>query len=114
MAQKAQQTSYELAKRELLALDRAAGNRLHCTSGEIWITREGSQQDIILKPGESWLIEDAAAVVASALCASKLVVTHPQSTRPRVAPRQLAASILLLVRRWQHRPLSGYPSTMLR
>lgn len=114
MTQNTQETRYELATRELLALDRAAGTRLRCRSGEIWITREGSQQDIILKPGESWLVEDDAAVVASALRQSLLVVTHPQSAKPRVAHRQLADSILLLVRRWQHQPLSGYPSTLLR
>lgn len=114
MAQQTQETRYELAKRELLALDQAAGNHLRCVSGEIWITREGSPQDIILQPGESWLVESNTTVVASAFCPSSLLVTHPQSAKPRVAPRQLADSILLLVRRWQHRPLSGYPSTMLR
>ncbi|MBK8400143.1 DUF2917 domain-containing protein [Propionivibrio sp.] len=109
-----QETPYPLAKRELLALDRASGNRLQCASGELWITREGRQEDIILKPGESWRVDVDAAVIVSALCPSVLVVAHPPATKPRIAPRQLVESILLLVRRWQHRPLSSYPSTLLR
>lgn len=106
--------SHELARRELLALDRAKGSRLTCASGEVWITVEGCQQDIILRPGESWRVEDSAPVVISALQPSLLVVAHPQASAPRIAPRQMAESILLLLRRWQHRPLASYPSTMLR
>lgn len=114
MTRKAQETRYELARRELLALDRAAGNRLRCVSGEIWITHEGSGQDIILQPGDSWLIDDNAAAVASAFRPSVLVVEHLHSAKPRIAPRQLADSILLLLRRWRHPPLSAHPSTLVR
>ena len=109
-----QETRYTLAKRELLALDRARGNSLVCESGEIWVTRDDSQQDIILQAGESLLVEDGAAVVASALKPSVLVVAHLSAAAPRIAPRQMAEAILLLLRRWKHPPLASYPSTLLR
>ena len=106
--------AYELAKNELLALDRARGHLLTCASGEVWITVEGCQQDIILQPGKSWRVDDMAPVVVSALQPSLLIVAHPQASAPRIAPRALAESILRLLRRWQHRPLASYPSTLLR
>lgn len=114
MAEITQETRYQLATRELLALEHAEGYLLACTSGEVWITVAGSQEDIILKAGDSWRVEAAGAVVASALQPALLVVTHPQAAVPRIATRQMAESILLLLQRWKHRPLASYPSTLLR
>lgn len=114
MAQNTQETHYQLARRELLALERARGHLLTCASGEIWITVYGSQDDIILKAGESWQVRDGAAVVASALQDSALVVAHPQAMALRITLHQAAASILLLLRRWKHPSLASYPSTLVR
>ena len=114
MAEITQETRYQLATRELLALEHAKGYLLACTVGEVWITVEGRQEDIILKAGESWRVEDAGAVVVSALHPALLVATHPQASLPRIARRQMAESSLLLLPRWKHRPLACYPSTLLR
>lgn len=114
MAEIKQETRYQLAQRELLALEHAEGYLLACTAGEVWITVAGQQEDIILKAGESWPVDDAGAVVVSALQPALLVATHPQAVVPRIATRQMAESILLLLQRWKHRPLARYPSTLLR
>jgi hypothetical protein len=114
MAQNTQETRYQLARRELLALERGKGHLLSCASGEVWITVQGGQEDIILKAGESWRVLDGAAVVASALQASVLVVAHPQAAALRIALHQAAAAILLLLRRWKHPSLASYPSTLVR
>ena len=114
MAPNTQETRYSLAKRELLALDRAKGYLLTCASGEVWVTTFGSPADIILSPGQSWRVEDGAAVVASALQSSVLAIAHPQAVTPRIALRQMAESILLLLRRWKHKPLASYPSPLVR
>lgn len=106
--------SHELAKCELLALDRAKGHLLTCASGQVWITIEGCHEDIILGPGESWRVDDSGSVVVSAVKSSVLVVASPRTSALRIAPRQMAESILLLLRRWRHRPLASYPSTLLR
>lgn len=79
MTRSMQETHYELARRELLAIDAACDHLLKCESGELWITEEGPR-DIILGPGESYRAEGAAAVVVSALKASVLAVTHPPAT----------------------------------
>lgn len=114
MAEITQETRYQLARRELLALEHAEGHLLACASGELWITVPGRQEDIILKAGESWRVDAAGAVVASALQPSLLVATHPQAAGPRIATRPMAESILLLLQRWKHRPLASYSSTQLR
>ena len=59
MARIVQETRYELADGELLALDRIRGRELACRSGELWITVDGHAEDIILGPGQRWLAERA-------------------------------------------------------
>lgn len=114
MAQNTQETRYLLARRELLALEHAAGYLLTCATGEVWLTVQGSQEDIILKAGESWRVLDGGAVVVSALQAAVLLVAHPQVVALRISLQQAAAAVLLLLRRWKHPSLASYPATLVR
>ncbi|MFZ2855054.1 MAG: DUF2917 domain-containing protein [Rhodocyclaceae bacterium] len=114
MVANVQETRRELARRELLALDRARGCLLTCESGELWITRDGSADDLILGAGESWRVEGNGELVVSALRPALLVIAHPPAAAPRIAPHGRAASVLALLRRWQHPPLASYPATLLR
>lgn len=110
MARIVQETRYELADGELLALDRIGGRELACRSGELWITVDGCIEDIILGPGQRWLAEDRAPVVVSALKDSLLVVTRNCER----APRGRAESLLAALLRWRHAPLAAMPATLLR
>lgn len=110
MARIVQETRYELADGELLALDRIGGRVLACRSGELWITVDGRTEDIILGPGQRWLAEDRAPVVVSALKESLLVVTRNCER----APRGRAESLLAVLLRWRHAPLAAMSATLLR
>lgn len=114
MATNTQETRRALARRELLALDRARGCLLTCQSGELWITRDGSAEDLILAAGQSWRVEGNSELVVSALRPALLVIAHPSAAAPRIAPRQRTESVLALLRRWKHPPLASYPATLLR
>lgn len=109
-----QETRIELADRELLALEWVEGHVLACKSGELWITLDGSQEDVILGPGQSWQVSSDAPVVVSALQPSVLVSAHPRGYAPCIAPRGRAESILAALLRWKHPPLASYPATLLR
>ena len=110
MARIVQETRYELADGELLALDRIRGRELACRSGELWITVDGHAEDIILCPGQRWLAEDGAPVVVSALKDSLLVVTRKCGQASRGRAEGLLAQLL----RWRHAPLASLPATLLR
>lgn len=114
MAENVQEIRRELAQRELLALDRARGLLLTCQSGELWITRDGSAEDLILAAGQSWRVEGDGELVVSALRPALLVIAHPPAAAPRIASHGRAASVLALLRRWRHPPLASYPATLLR
>lgn len=114
MARIVQETRIELAARELLALERAEGHVLACRSGELWITLDGSREDIILGPGQHWRVTSHHPVVVSALKPSLLVTTGPRGCAPRIGSRARAESILTMLLRWRHPGLATIPATMLR
>lgn len=110
MAKIVQETRYELADGELLALEHIGGRELACRAGELWITVDGRAEDIILGAGARWQAADDGAVVVSALKDSLLAVTT-SCTR---APRGRAESLLGMLLRWRHAPLAAMPATLLR
>ncbi len=118
MAKIVQETRIEMAARELLALGCIGGHELACNSGELWITVDGMQEDIILGPGERWRVSGNAPVVVSALKPSLLVTTDSCGQAARAAPcirtHARAESILARLLRWRHPGLTAIPVTMLR
>lgn len=111
MATMTQVSRYELAKRELVALDRVAGRTIACESGELWITCDGRREDIILGPGASWQVPSDADLVVSALQASAFTLTRPRTCVSRNGRAERILSSLL---RWRHPPLASLPAAMLR
>jgi hypothetical protein len=114
MAKIVQEIRIELAARELLALDRVEGHLLTCRTGELWITLDGSQEDVILGPGQSWRVTNHHPVVVSALRASVLAAIHPHGRAPCIVPHGRAGWILAALLRWKHPPLARYPAVSLR
>src|SRR4030095_6232281 len=46
-----------LRKNQVLALDEAQGARLYSEDGIVWVTQDGDIRDIVLKPGESVVLD---------------------------------------------------------
>ena len=114
MANIVQETRIELARNELLALGCVEGRDLVCRSGQLWITVDGMQEDIILGPGERWQVIGNAPVVVSALQASLLVTTDARGCAPCIRLREQAESVLRQLLRWRHPSLAAIPATLLR
>lgn len=114
MANIVQETRIELGKNELLAIERPMGHELACRSGELWLTVDGSQEDIILGPGQRWRATGRAPVVVSALKPSLLVTTALGGQAPCLRLRERAEPLLRRLLRWRHPGLAAIPVTMLR
>jgi hypothetical protein len=102
----------ELGLRELVVIDNASDQQIHCESGELWITQDGDRRDIVLLAGKSWRIDNAAPLVVSALKPAVATLAHTQAGRiPSVPRRHGAESLLALIRRWRFPALASFPAT---
>lgn len=115
MAQIRQETRLELDKRDLLALCASGPQTLVCAAGEVWITFDGRQEDVILRAGERLDLDDCRGVVLSALRPAILTLVPHQPRGiacplgPEWAPWAAARRL-----RWKFPALALLPSIQLR
>jgi hypothetical protein len=62
-----QRAHLNLADDEVARLRDACDSRLEVTNGFVWVTVEGDRGDVVLGPGESYVVDSAEAVTVSAL-----------------------------------------------
>lgn len=59
-------TIIDLATRESLALPDFRGATLRVTRGSVWITQEDDTQDIVLRGGDTWVVERDGLTIVEA------------------------------------------------
>jgi hypothetical protein len=69
----------KLERREMIELREGTGNAIVCLSGSLWVTRQGHCEDIILKPGQSIVLDGKGYAVAQGLRYSTLRVIRRAS-----------------------------------
>ncbi len=52
---------------QVVALDDACGTRVEAAGGRLWITLEGDRRDIVVRPGESFVIARGGRTVVQAV-----------------------------------------------
>jgi hypothetical protein len=74
-----------IAARRVERLGRLRGYRIACLAGTAWLTLDGDRRDIVLRPGESFLVDADAQVLACALDGGPAVIDllEPDSRRRR-------------------------------
>jgi hypothetical protein len=60
--------------RRVERLGRLRGGRIECLAGIVWLTLDGDRRDIILQPGESFVVDVDALVLACALDGAPAVI----------------------------------------
>lgn len=112
MACMTQETILELSRREALHLGDMEGCTLECTHGEIWLTRDGVQEDLILGAGQQVRIDDSRSVVVSATTDARVRMRRPAACVQGIpgASGRFAA----LLNGWRWPLLTGMASTALR
>ena len=59
-------TTIEFGRREAVTLKNVRGAILRAKRGTIWVTQEHDTQDIVLRAGDSWVVETEGATVIEA------------------------------------------------
>jgi len=71
-----QEEMLPLARDRMFALRDAQGSRVQCISGLLWVTEDQRVTDLVLKPGEHFIVAHAGLVLVMALDASTLRIEH--------------------------------------
>lgn len=111
-----QETRLDLDKRDLLTLCGGEPQTLYCDRGEVWITFDGRQEDVILKAGERFELDGHPGTVLSALQPAttlRLAARRPHGIACRLDPERIPwASVRRL--RWRFPALAALPAWQLR
>ena len=59
-------TVVNLSSREAITLPNIRGTTLRVTRGTLWLTEERARDDIVLRPGDNWLVETSGNTVVEA------------------------------------------------
>jgi len=59
-------TIIDLAARESVSLPNMRGTTLRITRGSVWITQENDTQDIVLRAGDTWVVEKNGLTILEA------------------------------------------------
>lgn len=72
----------ELAHRSLHQVPDAAGQRIQCQSGTVWITLDHDTRDIVLEQGESFSSPEHKRALVYALAPARLLIEPPTGDKP--------------------------------
>jgi hypothetical protein len=70
-----------LCRREPAHLDDARDSVLTCVEGDLWITVDGDRRDIVLSPGESFVVESDEHVLVFPLLGAATLDVRGRSAR---------------------------------
>jgi hypothetical protein len=73
---------------KLARLANACNTRLTCLRGQAWITIDGESRDIVLEPGQQFVIDSNRRVVIHPLRAGKLMELEIDASAPPCEPRR--------------------------
>ena len=78
-------TTVDLTARQSLALADIEGTTLRVTRGRVWITQENDTRDIVLGPGETWVVEHRGLTIIEAQASTTLCAMSPVFDRALAA-----------------------------
>jgi hypothetical protein len=72
----------------LARLADACNTRLTCLSGNAWITIDGDRRDIVLEPGDQFVVDSNQPVLIYALKSGRPLRLDVDASAPRCTPRR--------------------------
>jgi hypothetical protein len=70
------QARLDLADDQVVRLRDACDTRLSVVAGNVWVTIEGDRQDIVLAPGDAYVVDTSDVVTVSALRGAAALEVH--------------------------------------
>lgn len=98
-------TTITLEPREVITLPDVRGATLRVTNGTLWLTEERDRNDIVLGPGDSWVVESDGNTVVEAQNSAVFRIVGRQGTALQLpAFPRVSESILSTLSAWLSAP----------
>ena len=94
-----------LAKGQTLNLPEAAGVRVASQTGTVWITQDGDPRDIVLRPGESVVLERSTPTIVQAFEPSLITIADPKPAHRTMPATSWLGRLRDATERLQARPV---------
>jgi Protein of unknown function (DUF2917) len=88
-------TPVHLAELEVLDIRDGKGIEVRCLGGNVWITQTGDREDIVLRGGESFVLDRKGLALVTALLGPAMVVLQPGRIDARPVRRHHSAPNVL-------------------
>jgi hypothetical protein len=102
---KLSRVNLSLEKNQALPMRDAHRVKVTCQEGNLWITQDCDQRDIILEPGQSFTLNCSSPALVSAMMPSVLVLEEPAP----VAQRALWLGLTSAISAWARRRPQSVP-----
>jgi hypothetical protein len=86
-------TAITLSAREAITLPDVRGATLRITQGTLWLTQEQDRKDVVLRAGDSWVVEADGATVVEAQENVRFWLVGPQGAALRLPGRATHATL---------------------
>src|SRR3954468_22079384 len=83
-------SSFSLPRDGVVHLEDAEGASVICSSGALWLTQEGREDDVILHPGESMRVANDGLTLITALRGGELRIVEPRTEAHELLRRAAA------------------------
>lgn len=82
-------TTVRLARDGVLGIDDGRGLRLRVAAGSVWLTQQDDSRDVVLREGESFVIDRPGRTVVQALAPAELALNAANDARHSTQSRPL-------------------------
>lgn len=82
-------TTVRLARDGVLGIDDGRGLRLRVAAGTVWLTQQGESRDVVLREGQSFVIDRSGRTVVQALDPAELALDGAGEARCSTRSRPL-------------------------
>lgn len=86
-------TTVRLARDGLLGIDDGRGLRLRVAAGTVWLTQQDDSRDVVLREGESFVIDRPGRTVVQALDPAELALNAANEARFSTRSRSLLKGV---------------------
>jgi len=80
-------TTVNLPRKATLGIEDGRGMRVGVTAGRVWLTQHGDVRDVVLGPGERFVIDRAGRTLVQALDTTELSLDAAHGTPPSILAR---------------------------